>query len=117
MGKVALRVHCRHATLPRSGNRLAVMWIDHIARCENARDIGPRAVLVDKIAVCIHPELVPERGGIGRMPDRDKNAFHSQRTYLTSLNALQADCPHFSGRISFVFGNNCVPDRLDLRIL
>ncbi len=90
------------------------MWINHIAGRKNARHIGPRSFLVDEITVRVHFKFAPKWGCIRRMPNRNENAFHSQSAYVAGLNVLQFSSCHFTGFVSLVAGNNCIPNSFDL---
>src|SRR5258708_25727839 len=48
------------------------------------------------------------------MPIRNKNVFHSKSVYVAVLIVLQFSSCHFTGFVSRVPGNSCIPNSFDL---
>ncbi len=111
-----LGVNRRRATHARRRDCLPINVIRAVARHENARHVGHRAVFADDVATGVHLDLLLENFGARRMADGDKHARARQEIFRAGLELLQFHTGHPAPLHAKNFHHGGIPNRFDFRI-
>ena len=114
--QILLGVDRRHAAGAGGGNRLTVDVILDVARGEDARDVGARAVVRQDVAVRVHLELTLEERRVRRVADRDEHAVDAS-VFRSPVSVFLSTMPvHFALAAVVDVVDFAVPLERDLRV-
>jgi len=116
MGEVFLGVEGGGAALAGGGDGLAVDVVGDVAGGEYAGDVCKGAAVADEVAAIVHLELAAEGGGVRGVADGDEDALDLELAVLAGLDVFQLHGADFAVVVGEVFGDDGVPDGLDLRV-